>query len=226
MFRGRREAGPPPEAEVFLDGHRLTGSASGSRELDAGEHLLVAELQGYQTQLLHVELAPGESTRATLTLERAPLNLALPAPATNGAPSGHALPANAEALQPELDTRSSKKTQLWAVGLGAGGLALAGTAVGLFVWNTDRYHTWQADRDRFDAMLTSGSSGPSLVTESHALTDRAVNIQRTDDLAIGLALAAGAALTTATVLWFTSRQAHAAAPPLRTVSRRDHRGLR
>ena len=93
--------------------------------------------------------------------------------------------------------------------MGIGGLALAGTAVGLFAWNTGRYHSWQAERDRFDALLASGSSEPSMVAESHAVTDRAVAIQRVDDLALGAAVAAGAALESAAVLWFTrSRVTH------------------
>jgi hypothetical protein len=198
----------PPEAEVFLDGRRLKDNASGTLELDPGEHLVVAELDGYQPQLSHVELASGESSRVSLNLERAPHDLALPAVVAKQPPPLPATVPPNDAL-PAPDDRGVKSARNWALGLGAGGLALAGTAVGLFVWNTSRYHSWQTDRDRYNAMLANGSSGPSMVAENNALTDRAVNIQRADSAAVGLAVAAGAVLTSAAIVWFTSGHAKA-----------------
>jgi hypothetical protein len=196
----------PAEAEVFVDGRRRASGRSGPEALDPGEHVVVARLSGYQTRVAAVELAVGQTVRLDLTLE--PDHLALPPPAA----SVSRRPTFSPPIQPAVPPVQLNAERNWALGLGIGGLVLAGTAVGLFAWNTDRYHTWQGERDRFDAMPASGSSGSTIVAESHAVTDRAVAIQRVDDLALGAAVAAGVALASAAALWFTrSHVTHAPA---------------
>jgi hypothetical protein len=96
-------------------------------------------------------------------------------------------------LEPTPEHRSevearSRRQDYWAIGLGATGVALLGTAAGLFVWNDGRYDAWKAE---------PGSPA------------RAAELQRTDDIAAGLAILGAGAAAAAGVLWFTSDRPHA-----------------
>jgi hypothetical protein len=104
---------------------------------------------------------------------------------------------------------SSTKTErahrrAWALGFGIGGVVLAGASAATFAWNNHRYDEWRADRLRFDAALANGGAGLSASSQSDQLSTRASAIQRTDDIAVGMAVAACGALITAGVLWLTS----------------------
>lgn len=195
----------PSEAEVFVDGRRLPPESLGIQDFDPGEHVIAAQAPGYLSNLSFVELGPGESSRVSLKLEHEAIDLKLPLESVPASGAPHRItsaPPPTRDREPPLTTPGTRNRD-WTLGLAAGSLVLAGTTVGLFVWNTGRYRAWQNDRRNFDAMLAVGGTNATTISQSHALTDRAVGVQRVDDLTVGLAVAATAALTSAAVLWFT-----------------------
>lgn len=184
----------PQEAEVFLDGVRLGPAPLGPQDVVAGEHVLAARMPGLLPHIEAFTLKSGELGRLSLVLEpEAPPSLGpLPQPApVRGAPPP----------PPVVDTTSHRN---WALGVGIGGVVLTSAAIATFAWNNGRYDDWQQDRARFEAALAGGATGPPVSSAAAALRDRALAIQRVDDLALGMAVAAGCALVTSGVLWLTT----------------------
>jgi len=145
-----------PFARVSVDGAPFDGEP-----LPSGPHWVTVERDGYVRWHQLVSLEPGGSRAIAVMLEPTPERRA------------------------ELAARS-KAQDAWALGLGATGVALLGTAAGLFLWNDERYEDWQAEG--------ASPSAPA----------RAAELQRTDDVAAGLAILGGGSLLTAAVLWFTN----------------------
>ena len=64
----------PPEAELTIDGQSLSAVSGEPNTVTCGAHTLSANLEGYETTLKHIELAPGEIH--TLRLELVELGTA------------------------------------------------------------------------------------------------------------------------------------------------------
>jgi hypothetical protein len=194
----------PKQAEVFVDGTPVESASPLARDLDAGHHVIAARLEGYTAEVTELDLQAGQAARVTVVLKPERIDLMPPLePAAPHEPAPRPLPPTAPA--PAVSTHSGLgKERTWALGLGVGGVVVASAAVGIFVWNNKRYQSWATDRDSFNAALANGSSGPAMVSQHNDLTDRAVGIERADDAAMCMAVAAGAALVGATVLWVTS----------------------
>ena len=184
----------PQDAEVFLDGMRLGTGASSPRDLPAGEHVVAARLDGHLPRFETFTLAGGELGRVSIVLLPEPQVMPVSTPPAPG-PLAHSVPP------PVVDTSSRRG---WALGVGIGGVALAGAAIATFAWNGGRYEDWKEDRARFEAELAGGATGSSVSSAAGDLRERAVAIQRTDDLALGMAVTAGCALVTSGVLWLTT----------------------
>jgi hypothetical protein len=190
----------PARAEVFVDGRELGTGPFVSLDLEPGHHVVFARQSGFVPEVLDIELEPGKQNRAKLTLKPERGSSFAVAAATSAPPALRAEPSMGEPASAMVADDPHNHRRTWALGLGAGGLALAGAAIGTYVWNTKRYHSWQADRDQFENTPVNGNT----LTELNSLYERSSELQRADNAALGLALAAGAALTSAVVLWFTS----------------------
>jgi hypothetical protein len=97
---------------------------------------------------------------------------------------------------------AARSRRIWAVASGALGAALAGAAITTAVWNDRRYQDWKREREQFEEAVRRGLPSSDTLARGRALNSTATQIQRTDDIALGLGLAATGALATASILWF------------------------
>jgi hypothetical protein len=91
---------------------------------------------------------------------------------------------------PEHHRRRAEERKVrarWSIGLGAAGAALAGTGIATYIINSSRYDDWAAKREDVYEDLKSGAT-PELLRRNAAVTSEATRLQKTDDLALGLAV--------------------------------------
>ena len=206
----------PARAEVFLDGRRLPPNPLEPEWVTPGEHVVIATSAGWLTAARPVIVEPGQSTRMSLSLEPIPL-------APDSTSSECPLVPFASDRDPASDLASSpapvhpvpiSHQRDIALGVGALGLVLAGSALGVYAWNSGRYDDWQADRQQLLAAMRAGGPDSATLAQNARLAPRAADIQRADDAALGLALAAGGAVVTSLVLWLTGgKPAHRSGLP-------------
>jgi hypothetical protein len=154
---GRLKVTPSePFALVSVDGMPHDGSP-----LPPGPHIVRVEHTGFRPSKRQVMLEPGKYESIAVHLEPTPERVA----------------------EREAQSRTQRRI---ALGFAAGGIALAGASIGLFVWNGERYEDWRATSDETRAAV------------------RAADLQRVDDLATGTAILGAAALITSGILWLTS----------------------
>ncbi len=139
----------PEDARVFVDGERFTGLP-----LPAGAHQFVIEREGFQPTRRVAYLKAGKTFTLSATLTKTPEKLA-------------------------RDKASASRRRNLGLVLGGTGVALLGTAGGLFAWNNQRYSDW-----RDSVSNATGEGNVPLAT----------SVQRIDDLSFALGLV-GAALT-------------------------------
>jgi hypothetical protein len=196
----------PEGAELFVDGVSAgTGPFTDSVDLGQGLHVFAARKAGYTPRAVSVTVLPGETLELALVLVREPEPIppvvsARPAVAVSTRTAPRETPPT---TAPVRDTSSSAR-RTWAAGVGIGGFLLSGAAIITYAVNDSRYDAWYADRARVDAAIKEGGVTPALYLKERQLGQEAAEIQRMDDIALGLGLAGGAALVTAAILWFTS----------------------
>lgn len=148
----------PADASVSVDGRSFTGAP-----LPAGAHRLRVVRDGFISEQRAFSLEAGK----TLTL------------ATKLTPTRESL---------ARDQAAAARKQRWGLVLGGTGIALLGTASGLYAWNTQRYASW---RDRSPSLNRPDDVG------------FATSVQRIDDASLAFALL-GAGLTGAGAWLFFS----------------------
>jgi hypothetical protein len=164
----------PPSARVTVDGDPYRGI-----RLPAGPHVVRVEREGFRSWQSIVRVEPKRERQVRVDLE-------------------------------ETETRiREREAALWrrrtrAVAVGIGGLALAGGAAVIHAWNSSRYDDWRRKTDALDADLASGSAPPGSVMRAGELRNDAADIQRVNDIALGMAVTAGAALVVSGIVWATS----------------------
>lgn len=157
---------------------RVDGSVYRGGWLPAGPHSVRIEQDGFVPWSRIVTIEPGRRREVSAILEATPDRL--------------------------RERRARERRRTWAVGVGAGGVALAGLSVLTYVLNGARYRDWTRERDRIDAALAGGDASADIQHRNRALRNEAAAIQRSDDVALGMATAGAAAIITAGVLWLTS----------------------
>lgn len=160
-----------PNAEVYVDGQPYR-----AEPLPVGVHHVQATRENYRPWSGEVRLAAAEARTLTIALQPTP---------------GHL-----------LELRSLKRQQRnWALGIGAGSLLLAGGAIATFVWNSGRYDGWRDQSLATDRALAMMADDPAALQQNGRLRDQASDLQAMDDLALGLAVGAGALAAASVVLW-------------------------
>jgi hypothetical protein len=153
----------------------LNGEVLRSRFVPPGPHLVEVRRDGF------------ESWRKTIHAERGKSKLVL------------------VTLEPTEDQRRAQQGRvrtLWGYAAGGAGAIFAGLSTTLFLINQDRYGDWQRDERDFDAQLQSGERSASDASRAARLHQRAADIQRLDDVALGTALLSGALFATSVGLLF------------------------
>jgi hypothetical protein len=156
---------------------KVDGSVYRGGWLPAGPHSVRVERKGFLPWTRIVSVEPARRREVSAMLEATPDRLRA--------------------------TRASERQRTWAVGVGAGGVVLAGLSVLTYVLNGDRYQGFRRERDRVDTELAGGDASAEIHVRNRSLRNEAADIQRTDDLAFGMAVTGGAAIITAGVLWVT-----------------------
>jgi hypothetical protein len=168
---------------VFVDHNPYRGEP-----LPLGPHHLQVTHQNYRAWSKDILLEPGARPPLTVPLE----------------------PTAEYRLQIQEQER---RRHQWALGLGAGSLLLAGGAVATFVWNSGRYESWREQSDANDQALAMASANMAAVQNNSRLRARVADLRAADDLALGLAVSAGAFALTAAVLWMVG-SSHAPTTPV------------
>jgi tetratricopeptide (TPR) repeat protein len=114
-------------------------------------------------------------------------------------------------LQPTEDYRLSysrlaRERRTWAYLAGGTGVAMAGLATGLFVWNAHSMSAWRTDRDSLYRDLVSGGPSSAELERAADIQQRAANLQRVDDAATAIAVAGGALIAVSLTLWLTGAE--------------------
>jgi hypothetical protein len=116
-------------------------------------------------------------------------------------------------------TSSANRERTLAYVTGATGLAAAASAVVLFVYGSQRFDVWQAQRDQLLADIETGTDQEGSRSRMLQLADDEAKIQRTDAAAFALALLGGAMLATATSLFIWGKSPDRFTPGPRNVAK-------
>jgi hypothetical protein len=188
----------PADAALEVDGVLETPDASGTVEVAAGSRQLVLTRAGFQTTIRRVDVAPGETTSATVELSEVPKPPPPEPKATlepeKGIPPVPANQPRALAPPPAPPSRDAEEAGLrrsWSIATGVTGGALAGVGIALLVANQSRYRDYRRDHDAFSTDLANGESSPNHPARAAGLEARAARIQRTDDIGIGTTILGG-----------------------------------
>jgi hypothetical protein len=151
----------PSHALVRVDGKRLARGA-GALKLPHGKHLVEVSLRGYVSRRVALDLMPGEVRTVDISLSR-------------------------EISAAREQGLSSQRVV--GVSLGAAGIALLGTTVGLFVWNDQRHRSWKREQQE---LSQSSLPAPDLAERRAASDQELYAIQRTDTVTWVTGIAGGA----------------------------------
>jgi tetratricopeptide (TPR) repeat protein len=181
--------------------------------VDSGAHHVLAVLESGERREANIEARAQQVSHAELTFGTeapAPVPALAPAPAPAPAPPPTAAAASApaparvpasvtwprSASEPPTSSGHHEVQQTLGYVVGAAGVALTGAAAAHFLWNRARYRDWQS---RYSTYY----SDPSEQNRQSA-NDLARSVSNASPVTLGLAIAAGVALGTSTVLLLTS----------------------
>jgi hypothetical protein len=161
----------PADGIVWVNGQRFRGEP-----LPIGRHALRVERPGYHPFATFVRIEASKTAQVAANLQ----------------PTKE----QKDAWQKEHSNRTT-----WAIATTIAGVVLAGTSIGTYVWNSERYDDWVADRRALDAELAQGPATPAMLDENEALNRRSRGIERADVVAVGLGLAGAVTLGISGALW-------------------------
>jgi hypothetical protein len=161
----------PVHSEIVLDGSQFR-----TRRVPIGIHDVMVEAPGHVAWRGAVEVKRGESHRLKIEL-----------PAT-------------KAYYAERVTAAKWQRTLGLVSAGTGVL-LGAAATATFAVNSSRYDKWQADARDLEGEFRTRAASPEAIARYRDVMSRTAGLQRTDDVAAGLAIGAGALITMGALLW-------------------------
>ena len=133
------------------------------------------------------------ATSSSTAKEEAPA-----APPTDEKSDAGATTARAPAPRAKPPSQSATTQRNVVIGLVSAGLALAGAAAVLHVWNDSRFDAWQNE----DRAIYTAPGGADLRGRQAANNELLGDIRRTDAISAALAIAAGTSLATGGTLFF------------------------
>lgn len=166
----------PLGARILLDGKR-TEPAEAAAAVRPGAHQIVLSAPGHQTQTLSLEVAAGET--AVVKIELIP-----------------ALSAPAATSEPPTPTRGRLLSNL-GLSLGAIGVGVLGTSLGLSLANNARYDRWSSQSEQIEALPEETAGLQALKRDSN---DELAAIKRADLRLLAMGLSGGALLATGTTM--------------------------
>jgi hypothetical protein len=192
-------------AAIEVDG-RPAGTAplSGPLWLTPGTHLLVVSAPTRATLARSLNVEQGKVIDLTvelLPLPVAPRNRSAAAATvpSQAAPAAQTTPAGAtHAPAPETSTTGTLRTVSYV--LGGVGVALEVTAAVHYIWNRNRYDSWQAEDKALHAEQVTGD----YQQRQSANNELATSIQGAKTVTLGLALGGGVCLASGVSLFFLS----------------------
>jgi tetratricopeptide (TPR) repeat protein len=188
-----------------------------SIRLATGTHKVSAAMEGMAAITRTVTLAPGDRQVLNLEMPTAPATAAIVADAepqrsvlplagatAQSAPETNpkALPASVLEQRLEPGTPGRRRT-MSIVGYSAAGVgvALAGTALGVYLWNRGRYQDWQKN----NAALQQDKSGIDFHGRQIANNQLADSLTRANHVIVGLSVGGGLLLAGGITLWVRDR---------------------
>jgi hypothetical protein len=148
-----------------------------------GDHRVAASLEGYRSGEQSVTVTGEEQRAVSLVLEKIPAPVVL------------ALPPRPEP-SPSNSSRATVQERRLGYSLGAAGLAAATSALGLYIWNKQRYDQWNTT----DADLAANPNTPNFADRRSANDALANSIRHVNTATIALAIGGGALLASGAVL--------------------------
>jgi len=199
----------PADAQLTVDGRQATRNASGALIVATGEHVLRAELEGYNRTRRIVQVEGGSNQALELQLE--PISATAPiAPLVGSSePVPAAEPVQAYVAEADQPSSGPKRVWLWTAG-GAAALLTVGfvTAAGL---------TYKAQGDFDHSVDISSDTAQPLTVRNVAYADaedakdKAERLALVSDLLLGGAVVA----TGATVVFWLMGRRHGDQPTAR-----------
>lgn len=101
----------------------------------------------------------------------------------------------------EYYTASANRDRTLAYALGAAGIAAEATAIGLLIYNSNRFDRWQSERAQLAADAGAGGAAQDFAGRLSQINRDEASILRFDDAAFAVAFLGGALLVTATSLF-------------------------
>jgi tetratricopeptide (TPR) repeat protein len=202
----------PSDASLDIDGVPANTAGAGPLRVAVGRHLLTATKAGYRPSLVRVDVAAGEPVRARLELEPVSLHrdgFIEPSCATPEAvrrAMENDLRAKLDASAERERARRQTTRQIVAYTSGGVGIALGTVAAILYATNQSRYEEWNRDQRALSNELAEGETSPDHAGRAANLNDRAANIQRTDDVALGAGIFGGVLVAVSVGLLLTGEK--------------------
>jgi len=172
---------PQSEAIVLIDGSR----AVGSNLLPPGLHSVEVRHYGFEPWVRLLRVDAGSTQRVEVTLTPTPAYL--------------------------HDTEQRARARRgWSYVLGGAGAAIAGTALGLGLWNNGRYSDWKQKRTEleqaYQGPIADAASGAQLEQRRNDVNNQLRSIHSVDIVTAMLGVAGGMLLGSGTLLLLTAEQ--------------------
>ena len=184
---------PLGEVAVWLADRRLGNTPlQAPLQVPAGAHRVRFERHGYvaDEQAVQVEASKTVAVQCDLHAPEQQAEVALVAPDPGPERAGLA------------SEHSGGQERLLALVAGGLGVVLAGTAVGLYAWNSGRFDEWTEAEAEIGRELRTRELGLEAARARYAQSDRDLSaIQTVDTLTVTALLGSVAALSTGVVLW-------------------------
>ena len=157
----------------------------------------LAEAERQRLDLVFAGEAPGAAPAAVTAAPAVP---PAPAPTDPAVTLVSPLPTRAAAGVPPPRRSAMRRAAYVSAGIG---VAAAGAALGVYLWNRDRYDDWKAGEAALQD-LTPGSAAYRM--QAVANNDQAASLTSVNHAILGLSIASGLLVATGASLWFIDRR--------------------
>jgi tetratricopeptide (TPR) repeat protein len=175
--------------------HTITASPPGGAQITRVVTLAESERQRLELALTSEE---PDATAPAVTTEPEVRPVAPPPAAAQGLASPGVTRASSDTPSPR--DRPMRRMAYVSAGLG---VAAAGAALGVYIWNRGRYEDWQAGDAALQDLKFGSAAYQKKVTENNDLGSSLINANRA---IVGLSIAGGLLVATGATLWLVDRE--------------------